>query len=270
MGGGVLNMPPISPLVVDKSLSRSTNQPFILLELFGGILPVAVVAQMLQCDPIAHFFSEIDPDALTVASDRWPDAINLGDINEITSNTLLRLTEKFPEAKWFVSGGPPCTDVSLLKTHRAGANGPQSGLRNEFKRIYSILCSLRPNKVFALMECTPMLEVDKDHYDGVFGKEFPPFELCSSWWTPVTRKRWWWLNFNPIFPPEVAQTKQPNGVVKLSFHPDNCPVRLPLTSVIQPNWIVMGLKEGHPESSFNFNCLTRHLPKLLPGQDPRG
>ena len=97
--------------------------------------------------------------------------------------------------------------------------------RCEFKRIFDILSKHNPGRVHGLMECTPMLEEDKKAYDIVFGTQFHAFELCASWWTPVTRKRWWWMNFIPIFPPDVLQTKMPNGIIQLSFRPEDCPVR---------------------------------------------
>ena len=69
---------------------------------------------------------------------------------------------------------PPCVDVSRLNSARRGANGPQSGLREEFRRIWNHLQDAVANPEGALcvglMECTMMDEPDRAFYDSVFGQ----------------------------------------------------------------------------------------------------
>ena len=63
--------------------------------------------------------SEIDPDALKVLKDHWPDTPQLGDIKEIN-------IDEIPEAELW-TGGFPCIDISTAGK-RAGIRGPDSGL----------------------------------------------------------------------------------------------------------------------------------------------
>ena len=88
---------------------------------------------------LTTFYSEIDPDAQEVAKKQFPQAVALGNIKDISQDLLNSLVWQYPYTKWLVFGGPPCTDVSLLKSDRAGAYGECSVLREEFGRIFNIL-----------------------------------------------------------------------------------------------------------------------------------
>ena len=151
--------------------------PLVLIELFGGLLSGAFAFQFLGWPVAAHYYSETEPDALYLAAINFPDAVNLGDIRKISDAVLTQMANKFPAALFVLAGGPPCTDVSLLNATRVGADGPASGLRGEFARIYQALLAAAPGRVRGLMECTRMDAADRCSYDEVFGAA--PFEVCA-------------------------------------------------------------------------------------------
>ena len=132
----------------------------IALELFAGIMVWSTVSGEMNI-PTLSFFSEVDQDALLVAHGIHPEAVPLGDIQAISVERVLDLAMEYPNALFTCVGGPPCTDVSLLKEGRAGAFGQFSGLREEFKRIAQPLRQKLQNRFVGLMECTAMEEHDR-------------------------------------------------------------------------------------------------------------
>ena len=108
----------------------------VLVELFSGILPGSVAADALGIPVAATLFSEVDEAALRVASVQYPDAVPLGPIQGIVPDTIRNIIDSYPRALFVILGGPPCQDVSLLNEQRRGADGPRSGLRAEYARIY--------------------------------------------------------------------------------------------------------------------------------------
>jgi site-specific DNA-cytosine methylase len=109
------------------------------LDLFSGIggFPLGAHWAGLRLD--AHYFSEVDPYAISVYSKRFPGAVPLGDIRSIRGGRL-------PKADWIIAGGFPCQDISVAGKG-AGLAGERSGLWYEYARIIG---ELRPR--FAIME----------------------------------------------------------------------------------------------------------------------
>ena len=83
--------------------------------------------------------SEIDPDALAVTQHRFPGTILLGDIKEITADTIARFCELQQYDCLLLTGGPPCKQLSVLATNRCGLAGKDSSLFFEFVRIRDIM-----------------------------------------------------------------------------------------------------------------------------------
>jgi DNA (cytosine-5)-methyltransferase 1 len=111
----------------------------IFLDLFAGIGGFALGAKWAGLEFDAHYFSEVDPYAISVYSKRFPNAIPLGDIRTITADSL-------PRGDWIIAGGFPCQDISVAGKG-AGLAGERSGLWYEYARIIG---ELRPR--FAIME----------------------------------------------------------------------------------------------------------------------
>ena len=164
----------------------------------------------------AHYYSEVEADALLVAKVNHPGAIPLGSVVDIDDDVIWAIVTRQPHALFLLGGGPPCTDVSLVNAFRKGANGAQSILRDEFERIYQRLCAFAPGRVVGLMECTRMDAADRVAYDSVF--HCTPFELCASPFSCVTRPRWWWSSRALVWPSGTTETPSPShpGVRQIS------------------------------------------------------
>ena len=54
----------------------------VLVEVFGGLLPLGNSAACMNFQLAAHFYFEIDKDAITVASTHFLQAVNLGNVEK--------------------------------------------------------------------------------------------------------------------------------------------------------------------------------------------
>jgi DNA (cytosine-5)-methyltransferase 1 len=93
-----------------------------------------------------HYFSEVDKYAIEVYKKRFPDAIGLGDICEISST-------KLPNGRWILAGGFPCQDISIAG-YGVGLEGKRSGLWFEYARLIG---EIRPE--VAVIENVPALTI---------------------------------------------------------------------------------------------------------------
>jgi len=118
--------------------SEKTDQT-CFLDLFSGIGGFALGAEWAGVKFDKHYFSEVDDYAIRVYSARFPDAISLGDIKNISANNL-------PTGNWIIAGGFPCQDISVAGKG-AGLDGARSGLWFEYARLIG---ELRPR--YAIME----------------------------------------------------------------------------------------------------------------------
>lgn len=227
---------------------------------------LSMAAESAGLNVSATYYSDICADSLLVAGTLFPEAIPIVAIERVTASAIAALVKKWPDANFLLGGGPPCTDVSLLKSGNAGAMGSKSVLRCDFERVYQYLVTAAgPDRVWAMMECTRMSPADRRHYDAVFGTE--PFELCGSWWTPCTRPRWFWLSRQPSFPSGtvVSRTQAGVHVVKPAVQ------RRSFDAVLLPGWVPSAVQsKSVAPDSFTFSCLTRHNPRDKPMFKPRG
>ena len=109
------------------------------LDLFSGIGGFSLGASWAGLQFDGHYFSEVDPYAISVYRKRFPDAIGLGSICDIKGADL-------PAGEWIIAGGFPCQDISVAGKG-AGLAGERSGLWYEYARLIG---ELRPR--FAIME----------------------------------------------------------------------------------------------------------------------
>lgn len=109
------------------------------LDLFAGIGGFALGAHWAGLRFDQHYYSEIEPYAIKIYEQRFPDAIALGDICKIDGTRL-------PTGDWIIAGGFPCQDISVAGKG-AGLAGTRSGLWYEYARLIG---ELRPR--YAIME----------------------------------------------------------------------------------------------------------------------
>ncbi len=89
------------------------------LDLFSGIGGFALGIQQAGIKFAKHYFSEIDKYATQITKRHFPNAIELGDINNIKPETLGKID--------LITFGFPCQDLSIAGK-RAGLGGARSGL----------------------------------------------------------------------------------------------------------------------------------------------
>eukprot|EP00973_Karenia_brevis_P062571 8699695-Karenia_brevis.AAC.1 len=82
-------------------------------------MPISIAANELNLPVTKTYSSEIDPIALHVAAVNFPEAVPLGDIHEVSQEVIVTIVEQFPDSLFVLGAGPPCTDVSFLKSQGA-------------------------------------------------------------------------------------------------------------------------------------------------------
>ena len=128
------------------------------LDLFSGLGGFALGAYNAGWRFDEHYFSEVDKYAIEVYRRRFPDAIPLGDIKKINTETLANGNKRISRKQaneiragghpvdnggWVVTGGFPCQDISFAGKG-AGIFGRKSNLWFEMWRIIG---GLRPRVV---------------------------------------------------------------------------------------------------------------------------
>ncbi len=119
------------------------------LDLFSGIGGFALGAAWSGLSKDYHFFSDTNDFTNHIYQQHFPDAVSLGDIQSITSETLKSSINKaggdFHQTEWIIAGGFPCQDLSIAGK-QAGLEGKRSGLWSEMHRL---IAELRPRWVCA-------------------------------------------------------------------------------------------------------------------------
>jgi DNA (cytosine-5)-methyltransferase 1 len=122
------------------------------LDLFSGIGGFALGAYQAGWRFEKHYFSEVDDYAIRVYQQRFPEAINLGDITKIVAESKSTGWGKngngqFGRYKsdWIISGGFPCQDISCAGKGE-GITGSRSGLWFAMRDVIRLL---RPQYVIA-------------------------------------------------------------------------------------------------------------------------
>ena len=88
----------VDPQLLPIPVQRVGKLRLVIVELFGGIMPVSTAARELGMDVEACYFSEVDPDAILVATTIHPEARGLGDINVITAAVVADVLHAHPDA----------------------------------------------------------------------------------------------------------------------------------------------------------------------------
>jgi len=107
--------------------------------LFDGISGFPLAAS--RCGITTKWISEINPYCLKLSKKNFPDAIQYGDIRELHN----------PESVDIISGGFPCTDISIS----GKGNGIESGQSSLWFEMYRIVKEKRP--AYVVIENSPML-----------------------------------------------------------------------------------------------------------------
>lgn len=161
----------------------------VILSLCGGIECGAVAIKKLGIKIDKYYSSEIDKDAIKVASDNHPEIIHIGDIKQVSFSDGILYTE---EADYdvgeidIVFGGTPCKGFSCAGK-RIDFEHEESKLFFEFDRILKEV-----NPKYFLFENVRMKEEPLNIISDFL--KVTPTMIDSALVSPQHRKRNYWTN----------------------------------------------------------------------------
>ena len=126
----------------------------VVIELFAGLMPATAALQKLGVHSITYY-AEVASDPLELAAIHWPNAIPIGDIRLLDQVVLGNIAQKHVGALFWITGGIPCKDVSVLNRFRTGAAGRHTSLYLLAADILKFFATLVPDLAFTF-ECTRM------------------------------------------------------------------------------------------------------------------
>jgi len=173
-----------------------------VLSLFGWAEQWRAVLKEMWIIPTRYFSSEIDPYAIKLSIDNFPDIVHIWNVSEVyyKQKTGWLYWEEWDEFVWEIDlliGGPPCQDLSIAGK-RAGLDGAKSSLFWEYVRI---LNEVKPKAFFMENIASMPLEAKETITKSLFGIE--PIRIDSRLTSAQTRKRLYWM-----------WVRQPDGTYK--------------------------------------------------------
>jgi DNA (cytosine-5)-methyltransferase 3A len=158
-----------------------SDYPLTYVSLFSGIGGFEVGIHKIYPNARCLGYSEIDPNALKVYREHFPDHPALGDV---TKADCRRLRGKVD----LLVGGSPCQDFSALGS-RDGLDGKKSGL---FLHYLRILDEIRPRHF--ILENVVMKKEHQEALSDLLGVD--PVLIDSNVISCQRRKRLYWCSFD--------------------------------------------------------------------------
>jgi DNA (cytosine-5)-methyltransferase 3A len=160
-----------------------------VLSLFDGISCGRVALERAGIKVDKYYASEIEPNAIKVTQQHYPDTIQLGDVTKIDFN-------QFKGKIDLLIGGSPCQDMSIAKANREGLRGERSGLFFTYVNARDII---QP-KYFLLENNYSMPKEACEEITSIMGVE--PIMINSALVSAQSRKRLYWTNIPNVTQPE--------------------------------------------------------------------
>ena len=179
-----------------------------ILSLFDGISVARVALERANIKVDKYFSSEIDKYAIQVSTKNWPDIIQLGDVKNITKDTISSY-QGIVDIDLIV-GGFPCQSYSI-SGNREGINDDRGKLVFECKRLVD---ELKP-KFFIFENVNSMSKENKKFIDNLFG--IGHIMINASLVSAQNRKRIFWVGKrvgNKYVKVEITQPEDKNIFLK--------------------------------------------------------
>lgn len=175
---------------------RQLIQPVNVLSAFDGIGGAHVALDRAGIPVGKRYVSELDPYASQVLRSNYPDAIELGDIRNVTKETV-------PDRIDLMCGGFPCQDMSRANVGGKGIAGDRSGLVREFVRAMD---EIQPKHILVenVVPTGRRAEQDVRDVSNMLGMD--PVLLDAADFGPMRRPRLWWTDL-PIGPHAQSQAQ---------------------------------------------------------------
>ena len=238
------------------------SEEFAILSWFDGIGAIRQAWDMLQLPLGGYFSCEIERTAIRVVSSRWPHAVNLGDIRELSRDKFKELRASHPKVKHLLRvGGFPCQDLSLLMAGRQGLRGTRSGL------VYVML------EKEQLVDETWTGVASYNLWENVWSMsrnarrqlsselKAKPLKICSSMVTDCRRPRLLWLrNIQMLSDGETKVIEKPEWYeLESSF------IKLEPSRWLSRGWSWPGASQGQCFATF-----VKPIPRKRPPPFPAG
>lgn len=181
-----------------------------VLSLFDGMSGGRLALERAGIDYGAYFASEIDPYAIKVAQQNFPETVQIGSVTDHKKWDL-------PNIELLI-GGSPCQDLSRIKSKDGkGLQGDKSKLFFEYlKSLYKF----KPK--YFMLENVIMNEESVDTITAALGVK--PIEINSSYFSAQDRRRLYWTNIpvdmNLTENPVVFQDIMEHDVEEKYFYDD--------------------------------------------------
>ena len=167
---------------------------FNVLSLFDGISCSKVALDRAGIEVNQYLASEIDPYAINISRQNYPDITQLGDIAKISTKDIKNVKTDIN----LIIAGFPCQDLSICKKDRSGLEGPKSSL---FWEAIRILKEVKP-QYFLFENVAFMPKADKDIISETLGVN--PICIDSSLLSAQMRSRLYWANFPIVQPKDLS------------------------------------------------------------------
>ncbi len=163
---------------------RQLIRPVNVLSTFDGIGGAHAALDAAGVPVGKRYVSEIDPYASAIVRKNYPDAIELGDIRNVSK-------ESVPDEIDLMCGGFPCQDLSRGNVGGKGLKGDRSGLFWDFLRARD---EIKP-KHFLVENVVPRgSQGDRDVRTISKALGVDPVLLDAADFGPMRRPRLWWTD----------------------------------------------------------------------------
>ena len=170
--------------------------PIMVLSLFNGVGCAFRCYDLCGVAPRVLVACDISRSANRVTSRRWPHAIMLLDIRDVTEEVVKEWRFKYPELEEIhIWGGFPCVDLSAVKFGRLNLRGSESGLVRELLRVIRVVKAIFGFRfpVKHIVENVASMDVEAEQEISRMFKA-KPFRVDSADCVPIHRPRFCWHN----------------------------------------------------------------------------
>jgi DNA (cytosine-5)-methyltransferase 3A len=163
---------------VEKQKKKPAISPLTVLSLFDGISCGRLALSRAKIPVKQYFASEIDKQAIKIASAHYPDNINVGDVSQLQADVLPKID--------LLIGGSPCQGFSFA--------GKQLNFDDERSRLFFDYVRLLKacNPTYFLLENVNMKQEFQDVISNLLGVK--PLKINSNLFSAQNRTRLYWTN----------------------------------------------------------------------------
>ena len=167
-----------------------------VLSLFNGIGGALRTYDVLGLEVAAMIAVDLSKPANRVTSRRWPQAIIVHDVREITRDMIFQWLLQYPHVEEIhLWGGFPCVDLSSVKHNRLNLLGRESGLFFEIIRIRDLLREVWGNGFPLVFFVENVASMDRSACREISGSlGVKPYKVQCADAVPISRPRFCWTN----------------------------------------------------------------------------